>query len=115
MRIRELADQVIDLYAYRGQLFDYLKSRMTAIAPNLTVSAYAACLFFVSSYGCLAFAGRLHGSALPTLPRNKGLRPSCPCYDRQRMLACFPDCLTFIGKKGGGAGAALTSQQHLGS
>nr|ACA96503.1 MAR-binding protein [Dunaliella salina] len=37
MRIRELADQVIDLYAYRGQLFDYLKSRMNAIAPNLTV------------------------------------------------------------------------------
>jgi RNA processing factor Prp31 len=29
--------QVIDLSEYRAQLFDYLKSRMTAIAPNLTV------------------------------------------------------------------------------
>ena len=29
--------QVIELSEYRGQLFDYLKSRMTAIAPNLTV------------------------------------------------------------------------------
>lgn len=28
--------QVIDLSEYRGQLFDYLKSRMNAIAPNLT-------------------------------------------------------------------------------
>lgn len=29
--------QVIELSEYRGQLFDYLKSRMAAIAPNLTV------------------------------------------------------------------------------
>ena len=29
--------QVIALAEYRGQLFDYLKSRMQAIAPNLTV------------------------------------------------------------------------------
>ena len=28
---------MIELSEYRGQLFDYLKSRMTAIAPNLTV------------------------------------------------------------------------------
>lgn len=35
--IAALCDQVIDLADYRGQLFDYLKSRMTAIAPNLTV------------------------------------------------------------------------------
>ena len=35
--IRALADQVIELAEYRGQLFDYLKSRMAAIAPNLTV------------------------------------------------------------------------------
>lgn len=29
--------QVIDLSEYRAQLYDYLKSRMNAIAPNLTV------------------------------------------------------------------------------
>jgi len=28
---------VIELSEYRGQLYDYLKSRMAAIAPNLTV------------------------------------------------------------------------------
>ncbi|KAJ9520732.1 hypothetical protein QJQ45_007600 [Haematococcus lacustris] len=35
--IRDLCDQVIDLSEYRAQLFDYLRSRMAAIAPNLTV------------------------------------------------------------------------------
>mmetsp|Transcript_5589 Transcript_5589/g.14310 ORF Transcript_5589/g.14310 Transcript_5589/m.14310 type:complete len:175 (+) Transcript_5589:258-782(+) len=32
-----LCDQVISLSEYRAQLYDYLKSRMSAIAPNLTV------------------------------------------------------------------------------
>lgn len=32
-----LPSQVIELSEYRGQLFDYLKSRMAAVAPNLTV------------------------------------------------------------------------------
>lgn len=35
--IQDLCNQVIDLSEYRGTLFDYLKSRMNAIAPNLTV------------------------------------------------------------------------------
>jgi len=34
--IRQLCDQVISLSEYREQLFDYLKNRMTAIAPNLS-------------------------------------------------------------------------------
>ena len=34
--ITALADQVIALAEYRAQLYDYLKSRMGAIAPNLT-------------------------------------------------------------------------------
>lgn len=29
--------QVIEISEYRTQLYDYLKNRMTAIAPNLTV------------------------------------------------------------------------------
>mmetsp|Transcript_8493 Transcript_8493/g.11462 ORF Transcript_8493/g.11462 Transcript_8493/m.11462 type:complete len:514 (+) Transcript_8493:168-1709(+) len=35
--ISSLADQVIELAEYRAQLSDYLRSRMQAIAPNLTV------------------------------------------------------------------------------
>ncbi|KAL6657146.1 hypothetical protein ACP70R_004926 [Stipagrostis hirtigluma subsp. patula] len=36
LNIRELCDQVLALSEYRAQLYDYLKSRMNAIAPNLT-------------------------------------------------------------------------------
>merc|ERR1719163_2384622 len=35
--IKQLAEQVVSLSEYRMQLYDYLKSRMHAIAPNLTV------------------------------------------------------------------------------
>lgn len=35
--ISYLCDQIISITAYRVQLFDYLKNRMAAIAPNLTV------------------------------------------------------------------------------
>ncbi|XP_032413018.1 nucleolar protein 58 isoform X1 [Xiphophorus hellerii] len=35
--IRHLCDQVIEISEYRSQLYDYLKNRMMAIAPNLTV------------------------------------------------------------------------------
>lgn len=35
-RIQALCDEVIEMTSYRGQLFDYLKNRMHAIAPNLT-------------------------------------------------------------------------------
>ncbi|KAL9158856.1 hypothetical protein ABFS82_08G095700 [Erythranthe guttata] len=34
--IKDLCNQVISLAEYRAQLFDYLKSRMNSIAPNLT-------------------------------------------------------------------------------
>merc|ERR1712212_960574 len=37
LNIKELADQIIEIMEYRAQLFDYLKNRMMAIAPNLTV------------------------------------------------------------------------------
>ncbi|KAL5209335.1 hypothetical protein ABZP36_004958 [Zizania latifolia] len=36
LNIRELCDQVLSLSEYRAQLFDYLRSRMNTIAPNLT-------------------------------------------------------------------------------
>mmetsp|Transcript_13437 Transcript_13437/g.15337 ORF Transcript_13437/g.15337 Transcript_13437/m.15337 type:complete len:507 (-) Transcript_13437:1537-3057(-) len=35
--VKSLSVQVIELSAYRGKLFEYLKNRMSAIAPNLTV------------------------------------------------------------------------------
>merc|ERR1711981_1501651 len=34
--IISLCDQVISLTSYRAQLYDYLKNRMAAVAPNLT-------------------------------------------------------------------------------
>nr|XP_026695070.1 nucleolar protein 58 isoform X1 [Ciona intestinalis] len=37
MNITYLADQIIEITEYRGQLYDYLKNRMAAIAPNLTL------------------------------------------------------------------------------
>lgn len=37
LNIRSLCDQVLSLTEYRTQLYDYLKNRMAAIAPNLTV------------------------------------------------------------------------------
>lgn len=36
VNIRQLCDQVLSLSEYRAQLYDYLKSRMNTIAPNLT-------------------------------------------------------------------------------
>ncbi|XP_021283545.1 probable nucleolar protein 5-1 [Herrania umbratica] len=36
MSLKELCDQVLSLAEYRAQLYDYLKSRMNTIAPNLT-------------------------------------------------------------------------------
>lgn len=35
--IHSLCDQVISISQYRSQLAEYLRNRMTAIAPNLTV------------------------------------------------------------------------------
>lgn len=37
IHISQLCDQIIDLTTYRTQLFEYLKNRMHALAPNLTV------------------------------------------------------------------------------
>lgn len=37
LNIHRLCDQVIEISTYRSQLYDYLKTRMMAIAPNLTV------------------------------------------------------------------------------
>lgn len=37
IHIVQLCDQIIDLTEYRSQLHEYLKNRMNALAPNLTV------------------------------------------------------------------------------
>lgn len=37
LHIQHLCDQIIDTTQYRTQLYDYLKARMMAMAPNLTV------------------------------------------------------------------------------
>jgi len=37
LNIKHLCIQVVEIQEYRGQLYEYLKNRMIAIAPNLTV------------------------------------------------------------------------------
>lgn len=37
LNIRQLCDEIIAIDEYRTHLYDYLKTRMMAIAPNLTV------------------------------------------------------------------------------
>lgn len=37
LNIRHLCEQIIEITDYRAQLYDYLKNRMSAIAPNLTI------------------------------------------------------------------------------
>ncbi|KAK3611773.1 hypothetical protein CHS0354_014124 [Potamilus streckersoni] len=37
LNIKYLCEQVIEITEYRAQLYDYIKNRMTAIAPNLTI------------------------------------------------------------------------------
>merc|ERR1712176_44063 len=37
INIKHLCLQVVEIQEYRGQLYEYLKNRMMAIAPNLTV------------------------------------------------------------------------------
>jgi len=37
MNVTHLCDQILDMIDYRAQLYDYLKNRMYAVAPNLTV------------------------------------------------------------------------------
>lgn len=37
IHIKSLAEQVLSMTEYRAQLFEYLKNRMNAIAPNLTI------------------------------------------------------------------------------
>merc|ERR1711902_356861 len=37
INIKHLCIQVVEIQEYRGQLYEYLKNRMVAVAPNLTV------------------------------------------------------------------------------
>ena len=37
MNVTHLCEQILDMHDYRAQLYDYLKNRMYAVAPNLTV------------------------------------------------------------------------------
>lgn len=37
LNIGQLCDQIVEITEYRAQLYDYLKNRMLAIAPNLTI------------------------------------------------------------------------------
>ena len=63
-----MALQVVALAEYRAQLFDYLRSRMSAIAPNLTVG-------LVGKH-CLALPA--FASSVARMPLSQCLR-SRPC------------------------------------
>ncbi|KAL6896564.1 hypothetical protein ACP4OV_007136 [Aristida adscensionis] len=74
LNIRELCDQVLALSEYKGQLYDYLKSRMNALAPNLTalVGELVGARLIAHS-GSLLNLAKQPGSTIQTLGAEKAL------------------------------------------
>lgn len=60
--ITELCDQVISISQYREQLYEYLKNRMQAIAPNLTILVGE-----LVGARLIAHAGRIHVNQLDNI------------------------------------------------
>ncbi len=48
----QLTEQVISISEYRTNLFDYLKNRMAAIAPNLTGKLRLCSALCAAPHGC---------------------------------------------------------------
>ncbi|XP_042428710.1 probable nucleolar protein 5-2 [Zingiber officinale] len=74
VNIKELCDQVLALSEYRAQLYDYLKSRMNTIAPNLTAlvgELVGACL--IAHGGSLLNLAKQPGSTVQILGAEKAL------------------------------------------
>jgi nucleolar protein 58 len=83
---------VIELSEYRGQLFDYLKSRMAAVAPNLTVlvgELVGARL--IAHAGSLISLAKQPASTVQILGAEKALFRCVQCsavqYERRRVRA----------------------------
>ncbi|CAH8359807.1 unnamed protein product [Eruca vesicaria subsp. sativa] len=75
LHIRELCDQVLSLAEYRAQLYDYLKSRMNTIAPNLTalVGELLVGARLISHGGSLLNLSKQPGSTIQILGAEKAL------------------------------------------
>lgn len=72
--IRELCDQVLALSEYRAQLYDYLKSRMNTIAPNLTsLVGELVGARLISHGGSLVNLAKQPGSTIQILGAEKAL------------------------------------------
>ncbi|KAI4995695.1 hypothetical protein ZWY2020_037743 [Hordeum vulgare] len=72
--IRELCDQVLALSEYRSQLYDYLKSRMNTIAPNLTaLVGELVGARLISHGGSLVNLAKQPGSTIQILGAEKAL------------------------------------------
>ncbi|XP_010464014.1 PREDICTED: probable nucleolar protein 5-2 [Camelina sativa] len=74
LHIRELCDQVLSLSEYRAQLYDYLKSRMNTVAPNLTaLVGELVGARLISHGGCLLNLSKQPGSTVQILGAEKAL------------------------------------------
>ncbi|CAA3031910.1 probable nucleolar 5-2 [Olea europaea subsp. europaea] len=72
--IKDLCNQVLSLAEYRSQLYDYLKSRMNTIAPNLTAlvgELFGACI--IAHGGSLLNVAKQLGSTVQILGAGKAL------------------------------------------
>merc|ERR1712036_176998 len=72
--IKHLCDQVMEIQEYRGQLYEYLKNRMIAIAPNLTaVVGELIGARFISHAGSLMNLAKHPASTVQILGAEKAL------------------------------------------
>ncbi|KFK23538.1 hypothetical protein AALP_AAs63573U000200 [Arabis alpina] len=88
LHIRELCDQVLSLAEYRAQLYDYLKSRMNTVAPNLTaLVGELVGARLISHGGSLLNLAKQPGSTIQILGAEKALfralktKHATPKYD----------------------------------
>ncbi|KAG6487778.1 hypothetical protein ZIOFF_056382 [Zingiber officinale] len=78
VNIKELCDQVLALSEYRAQLYDYLKSRMNTIAPNLTaLVGELVGARLIAHGGSLLNLAKQPGSTVQILGAEKGLILKC--------------------------------------
>ena len=72
--IKELADQIIEMYAYRESLSTYLKNRMQAVAPNLSsMIGEVVASRLISKAGSLINLAKLPASTIQILGAEKAL------------------------------------------
>lgn len=93
--IRELCDQVLALSEYRAQLYDYLRSRMNTIAPNLTaLVGELVGARLIAHGGSLLNLAKQPGSTVQIL----GAEKACFTFNTVKLMVdCF-GCVLLIKK-----------------